>query len=107
MEDVNNVPPSSIAARKPTPLHREKISDNDQISVPWQALVAKQFSRKDVAADKANITALDKALEKLIKRRVWAIDPAKGEVCVNMTMLGQMHSAKTSRFTLEELMVLS
>lgn len=79
MEDVNYVPPPSIASRKPNPIHREKISENCQVSFPWHALVAKQVSRKEIAADADNVTALAKTWQKLIKRRVWGIDPVKGE----------------------------
>ena len=80
MEDVNYVPPPSIASRKESPIHRDRISENGEVSFPWHALVARQLSRKEVASETANIDALDKAWEKLIKRRVWGIDPAKGEV---------------------------
>ena len=81
MDDVNYIPPPSIASRKPTPIHRERLSAAGEVSLPWHSLVARQLSKKEVASDQRNIDALDKAWIKLIDRHVWGLDPDEGEVC--------------------------
>lgn len=80
MEDVNYVLPPSIASRKPTPLHRDKLSAVGEVSLPWHSFVARQLSKKEVASNQKNIDALDKAWIKLIDRRVWGLNTEEGEV---------------------------